>query len=56
MMYENNRGSVGCVRNTYVSDHYTNSTSGVRPVVSLKPGTAIEPDGTGSVNNPYIVK
>ncbi len=56
MMYENNRGSVGCVRNTYVSDHYTNSTSGVRPVISLKSGTVVEPTGSGTTTNPYVVK
>ena len=56
MMYEDNRGSVGCVRNTSVSDHYTNSTSGVRPVVSLVSGILVNPNGDGTSENPYVVK
>ena len=37
--------------------HYdTNYVQGVRPVISLKSGTVIEPTGEGTTTNPYIVK
>jgi hypothetical protein len=41
----------GGLNNTYV-----NLSRGVRPVVSLKPGTEFESGGDGTPTNPYIVK
>lgn len=43
--------SVGCG-----SDRYVIENIGVRPVVSLKNGTLVEPTGNGSSTNPYVVK
>ena len=43
--------SAGAVGNGYVAH-----TSGVRPVISLKSGTVVEPTGSGTTTNPYVVK
>ena len=40
----------------YIGYGSVSSILGVRPVVSLKSGTVIEPDGIGSADNPYIVQ
>ena len=42
----------GYLRDDY---YYVNSTLGVRPAVSLIPGTVYS-DGDGSKNNPYVVE
>ena len=43
------------------SDSYINYSNvsynfGVRPVISLKSGTVVEPTGEGTTINPYVVK
>ena len=43
--------SAGAVGNGYVAH-----TSGVRPVISLKSGTVVEPTGSGTTTNPYVVE
>ena len=35
---------------------YVDGSVGVRPVISLKPETTIEPTGSGTTTNPYVVK
>ena len=40
----------------YMDDHYASNTYGVRPVISLKSGTVVEPTGEGTTTNPYVVE
>ena len=62
MMSADASAHVGTVNSTgYVSDDavhgfYVNSAFGVRPVVSLKSGTLVSPNGDGTGANPYVVK
>ena len=46
-----NIGSDGGIHGSYVYD-----SIGVRPVISLKSGTVVEPTGKGTTTNPYIVR
>ena len=39
----------------YMRDDYVDSSRGVRPAVSLRPGTRYS-DGDGSMANPYIIQ
>lgn len=39
-----------------LGNYDTHYVQGVRPVISLKSGTVIEPTGEGTTTNPYIVK
>ena len=39
-----------------VNDGHVGIASGVRPVISLKSGTVVEPTGSGTATNPYVVK
>ncbi len=40
----------------YVSRGFVNRVHGVRPVISLKSGTGVEPAGEGTTTNPYVVR
>ena len=46
--YVSNEGNIG--------GGYINLNSSVRPVISLKSGTIVEPTGSGTTTNPYVVK
>ena len=46
--YVSNEGNIG--------GGYINLNSSVRPVISLKSGTIVEPIGSGTTTNPYVVK
>ena len=49
--------AIGTVYGTgYVYDNPVPVSYGVRPVVSLKSGTIVEPTGDGTSTNPYVVK
>ena len=39
-----------------VNDGHVSIASGVRPVISLKSGIVVEPTGSGTTTNPYVVK
>ena len=39
-----------------VNDGHVGVASGVRPVISLKSGTVVEPTDSGTTINPYVVK
>ena len=49
-------GSYIPANKAYIDASYVNSELGVRPVISLKSGTTIEPTGEGTTTNPYVVK
>ena len=57
MMRDTGYSSVGYVYSAGFVDYaYVNSVNCVRPVVSLKSGTIVEPTGDGTSTNPYVVK
>ena len=57
MMRDTGYSSVGYVYSAGFVDYaYVNSVNCVRPVISLKSGTIVEPTGSGTTTNPYVVK
>ena len=57
VLYTGGFAAVGIIFNAgSVGSSYVNSELGVRPVISLKSGTTIEPTGEGTTTNPYVVK
>ena len=57
MVHTDGYARVGIVASTgYMNETFVNNAIGVRPVISLKSGTTIEPTGSGTTTNPYIVK
>ena len=57
VLYTGGYAAVGIIFNAgSVGSSYVNSELGVRPVISLKSGTVIEPTGEGTTTNPYVVK
>ena len=53
--YYDGAAEVGLIAGA-VGNGYVAHTSGVRPVISLKSGTVVEPTGEGTTTNPYVVK
>ena len=57
LLHSNGNADIGVIFDTgYIYVHYANSILGVRPVVSLKPNTAVVITGEGTKLNPYVVK
>ena len=57
MMYAAGYATAGSVYGAgYVSYNGVSIAYGVRPVISLKSGTVVEPTGSGTATNPYVVK
>ena len=57
LLHSNGNADIGVIFDTgYIYVHYANRILGVRPVVSLKPNTAVVITGEGTKLNPYVVK
>ncbi len=55
--YSSGGSVVGCFgSNGVINTCYVDDSIGVRPVISLKSETTIEPTGEGTTTNPYVVK
>ena len=56
LLHSNGNADIGVIFDTgYIYVHYANRILGVRPVVSLKPNTAVVITGEGTKLNPYVV-